>query len=157
MTTAEILAAWMDEQKVSLLQKYESSGRKASGRFGQSVRIDNKDAGSQMYGASHIWQMVNGRAPNQNQSPDAIRRWVGWAGSTFLKDWVQAKGVSASPYAIAYKIAREGIKVPNANNDGRLLQDTLYSDTAREDLARRIGRNFILDVKQQIQQIWQQV
>lgn len=155
MDMNKTLSDWMDERRVALVQKYESSGRKASGKFGQSVRIETGDNSSQMFGASHIWQMVNGRRPNQNQSPDAIRRWVGWAGSTFLKDWVQAKGISASPYAIAYKIAREGVKVPNANNDGRLLADTIYDPTATDDLKRRIGRNFLTDVKQQIQQIWQ--
>lgn len=155
MDMNKTLSDWMEERRVSLVQKYESSGRKASGKFGQSIRIETGDNNSQMYGASHVWQMVNGRNPNKNQSPDAIRRWVGWAGSTFLKDWVQAKGISASPYAIAYKIAREGVKVPNSNNDGRLLADTIYDQTATDDLKRRIGRNFLTDVKQQIQQIWQ--
>ena len=157
MTIDEVLDNWMDERKVSHIQKYESSGRKASGRFGQSVRIEAGAGESQMYGASHIWFAVNGRKPNKDQSKEGLMHFAKWAGHYIYKDWMKQKGLIGSPYALAYHIGKNGITVPNSYNDGRLLQDTIYDQTATEDLKSRIGRNFLTDVKQQIQQIWQQV
>lgn len=149
----DILKQWMEERRVVLLTNYEP--RKASGKFGESLNIQSEPNRAVMLGDSHVWYMVNGRQPNKDQSPEAIRNFVGFAGSTFLADWVQQKGLSISPYAVAYHIARNGITVPNAHNDGRLLDDT-FTDESVQDLQRRLTNNFVTQITSDIKKIWQQ-
>jgi len=99
--------------------------------------------------------MVNGRGKNSSQDKEAVRKWVGWAGSTFLKKWVADKGLDISPFAVAYKIARQGIRVPNENNDGRLISSVI-NDNSISGLLSQMGIYIIKDIKTDIQKTWQQ-
>ena len=77
-----------------------------------------------------------------------------WAGSTFLKKWVADKGLDISPFAVAYKIAREGIRVPNQHNDGALISSVI-NDNSIERLLSDMGIYVITDIKTEIQKTWQ--
>ena len=76
--------------------------------------------------------MQNGRRPNKNQDKSALKRWVGWAGSTFLDQWAKDKGLLINPFAVAWKIARKGIPVPNKYNKGGLVSDVITEAKIRE-------------------------
>jgi len=78
-----------------------------------------------------------------------LKAWVGWAGSTFLKKWVDDKGLNINPFAVAWKIAREGWRVPNSNNSGKLLDDVL-SFSKVEELAKLIGSDIEKDLRTEI-------
>ena len=99
--------------------------------------------------------MVHGRGKNSSQDKEAVRKWVGWAGSTFLKKWVEDKGLDISPFAVAYKIARQGIRVPNENNDGRLISEVITAQSI-SGLLEKMGAYIITDIKTDIQKTWQQ-
>lgn len=151
---AQHLDRWMQDSKTILLQNYEAKGLRASGKFAESIQIESRDDGSRMLGAGHTFQMVNGRNPNANQDKNAIRRWVGWAGSTIIAQWVQDKGLSLNPYAVAWKIAREGTTVPNPRNDGRLLLDT-FTDKRFDELNKGVLDIFSTEIVSTIQKTWQ--
>ena len=85
--------------------------------------------------------MLFGRRPNFNQDPKAIKRFVGFAGSTFLKDWVKNKGLSINPYAVAYKIARKGIAEPTPPNG---LVTEVVNDEAIKELGKRLAKDIIV-------------
>ena len=87
-----------------LIPKFQELNMRASGEWEQSVEA----RGNEIWGRDYTEYLENGRPPNLDQSPEALKRWVGWAGSTFLADWAIDKGLSINPYAVAYKIAREG-------------------------------------------------
>jgi len=114
-------------QKIEIraVQVYDRSKRKASGEWAESVRSEVDGLTIRLFAAEYTGAFVNGRVANKDQSPEGLRGFVGWAGSTFLKDWVRNKGINISPYAIAWKIARDGIKVPNADNDGQFLNEII--------------------------------
>lgn len=148
------LDKWMNARKIDLLQNYEAKGLKASGKFADSLVIESREDGSRMLGAGHTFQMVNGRNPNANQDKEALRRWVGWAGSTILSKWVQDKGINANPYAIAWDIARQGTTVPNTHNDGKLLTDT-FTQERYDELNKGILDIFSTQIVSTIQKTWQ--
>jgi hypothetical protein len=143
MTIKETADKWSKELIDDLNENYLKLGLKASGNWGRELEDRNIVSESririEILGAPYTGALIDGRSPNRNQSDDSIRAFVGWAGSTWLKDWVEQKGINASPYAIAYKIAREGVKVPNANNPGTLISDVLTEDRI-ENLLNGVGQ-----------------
>jgi hypothetical protein len=123
----------LEQVKKELVNSYNSKGLRASGKWEKELEsfYQNTGNGYQLgiLGASYSEQLQNGRLPNKNKSPEGLRAWVGWAGSTFLKDWVKDKGLDISPFAVAWKIAREGVKVPNSFNKGGLVSDAINDET----------------------------
>lgn len=127
MTVQEKINGWLNESKKDLINNYNRLGLRASGQWEQDLEtqseINSNGYVVRILGSKYTGVLESGRKPNKNQSN--IKAWVGWAGSTFLKDWVQRKGINASPYAVAWKIAREGISVPNQYNAGGLVSDVM--------------------------------
>lgn len=132
MTARTIIDNWLNGVERDLIGNYNRLGLKASGLWEQSLEpftnTTNDGFKIGIKGQDYTEQLENGRRPNRNQSPEALKAWVGWAGSTFLADWVNDKGIDVSPYAVAWGIARNGWVVPNANNAGGLVSDVVTTD-----------------------------
>lgn len=158
MTIKENIQAWLNEAKVNLEKEYLTRGHKASGNWATQLedRITETNTGyrAEILGAPYTGIMETGRKPNKKQDADNIRAWVGWAGSTFLKEWVKRKGISANPFAIAYKIAREGITVPNKYNKGNLVSDVITKERI-DKLLQNINNAMITDLKSDVIKLWQ--
>ena len=151
----QILNDWSERTRQELIDKYRSMGLKASGAFEDGLTVETSETKTAIWTVPHTWFMVNGRNQNYNQDEKAIKKWVGWAGSTFLKKWVEDKGLDISPFAVAYKIAREGIKVPNQHNDGTLIKSVI-NDNSISGLLSQMGIYVIKNIKTDIQKTWQQ-
>ena len=149
-----ILNEWSEQTKQELIDKYKSMGLKASGEFEKGLTTDTTENSTKIWTAPHTWYMVNGRNQNIKQDKESIKKWVGWAGSTFLKKWVEDKGLDISPFAVAYKIARQGISVPNRYNEGTLISSVI-NDNSISGLLSQMGIYIIKDIKTEIQQTWQ--
>lgn len=149
----QFIEKWAENTKQSFIDYYQSSGIKASGNWANEldyqIEISDFNIKVRFLGASYTEQLVNGRRPNQKSSKEDLKAWVGWAGSTFLKEWVNQKGIPANPFAVAWKIAREGWKIPNAYNKGDLVSNVLTLDKAKE-LAQIIGNSIVDDIKLKI-------
>ena len=150
----QILNDWSERTKQELIDKYRSMGLKASGAFEKGLTTDTTESRTQIWTVPHTWYMVHGRNKNASQDKDSIKKWVGWAGSTFLKKWVADKGLDISPFAVAYKIARQGISVPNRYNEGTLISSVI-NDNSISGLLSQMGIYIIKDIKTEIQQTWQ--
>lgn len=98
----------------------------ASGKLANSINFKVENGTLKVYADSYIYFLIYGRKRNQNQDPKSIKAWVGWAGSTFLKDWVEAKGISISPFAVAYSIAKKGNSL---NPQGSTLLSDVINET----------------------------
>lgn len=151
----QILNDWSERTKQELISTYRKKGLKTSGSFENGLTTDTTENRTQIWTVPHTWYMVNGRGKNSSQDKEAVRKWVGWAGSTFLKKWVEDKGLDISPFAVAYKIARQGIRVPNEKNDGRLISEVI-NDNSISGLLSQMGIYIIKDIKTDIQKTWQQ-
>lgn len=149
-----ILSEWSERTKQELIDKYKSMGLKASGAFEDGLTTETDENSTKIWTVPHTWYMVNGRNQNIKQDKESIKKWVGWAGSTFLKKWVEDKGLDISPFAVAYKIARQGISVPNRYNDGTLISSVI-NDNSISGLLSQMGIYIIKDIKTEIQQTWQ--
>jgi hypothetical protein len=150
-----ILNEWSERTKQELIDKYRSLGLKASGAFENGLTVETSEMKTAIWTVPHTWFMVNGRNKNQSNDKETIKKWVGWAGSTFLKKWVADKGLDISPFAVAYKIAREGIRVPNQYNEGTLISSVI-NDNSISGLLSQMGIYIIKDIKTDIQKTWQQ-
>ena len=151
----QILNDWSERTKQELIDKYRSMGLKASGAFENGLTVETSEMKTAIWTVPHTWFMVNGRNKNQSNDKETIKKWVGWAGSTFLKKWVADKGLDISPFAVAYKIARQGIRVPNEKNDGRLISEVITAQSI-SGLLEKMGAYIITDIKTDIQKTWQQ-
>ncbi len=125
----QIIDKWLEDTKKDLFKNYKKLGLKASGDWGKSLEpkseVTNTSINAKILANDYTTYLENGRNRNQNQSEKALKAWVGWAGSTFLDKWVKDKRTNVNPYAVAWKIAREGWKVPNKFNKGGLVSDVV--------------------------------
>lgn len=132
MTLKESVDNWCKNTISDLGKNYNRLGLKASGQWQKDLEskteVSDGKINVKIFGSQYTGALTKGRSPNKKQDKDSIRAFVGWAGNTWLKDWVTRKGINASPFAIAYKIATEGVKVPNPNNPGTLLSDVFTKD-----------------------------
>lgn len=123
----------LNRVKKDLVNSYQSKGLRASGKWEKELETFYRATGNGyafgILGAKYTGALESGRLPNKNQSPESLKAWVGWAGSTFLRDWVKDKGLDISPFAVAWKIATEGVKVPNSHNKGGLVSDVINDET----------------------------
>jgi len=149
----QVLSIWLEDKRKALIANYDRLGLRASGQWAESLEpfqeISDRKIKAGMLGEDYTYYLENGRGPNKDQSDDAIQAWVGWAGSTFLAKWVEDKGINASPYAIAYKIAKSGWKVPNANNAGGLVSDIINPESIEKlnrELLQKIVTSFQSDI-----------
>src|SRR5690606_39016092 len=83
---------------------FEKLGMNASGQWKNNVEA----MGTAIWGMDYTEYLAKGRSANSDQSPEAIKAWVGWAGSTLIKQWLNDKGLNLNPYAVAQNIARKG-------------------------------------------------
>jgi hypothetical protein len=147
------ISFFLDTLIKELTDNYVKTGRKASGKWPsgleKKITENNNSINAKLLGYRYTGALINGRKPNTKQDDDSIKRFVGWAGSTFLKEWVEDKKVNASPYAIAYKIAREGIKIPNEYNKGDLLSNVI-TEKKIDDFADSLGKIFIKKVNSDV-------
>ena len=150
----QILQKWTNEMQDELIDQYHKLGLKASGKFERGLKNEVTENKLKIIDtAGHSWYMVNGRNPNHSQDPQKLKKWVGWAGSTFLKQWVEDKGLSISPFAVAWKIAKGGIKVPNINNSGELMK--VFSQNKFDGLINKLGNYEIETIKSEVVKAWQ--
>ncbi len=91
-----------------LIPDFINSGHNASSEFVRSVAGDGHDNKGYITGNAYISFVINGRKPNKDQSPEALNHFMRWAGHYIFKQWVQEKGISANPYAVAYHVGKYG-------------------------------------------------
>lgn len=141
---------WEDDTKKLLIRKYDELGLRASGEWERSLESSTKKNGQKytikFEGVHYTYYMQHGRRPNKKQDKDSINKFVRWAGSTFIKDWLNQKRLAANPFAVAYKIAKEGIKVPNNYNKGGLISD-VFTENHIQKLYDIIQQELVIDIK----------
>ena len=150
----DVITAWLDGVQTDLVANYDRMGLRASGNWANSLEQFQQGSGTRIrfgiFGNDYTNHLQLGRRPNKKQDKESIRKWVGWAGSTIIADWVKQKGIIASPYAIAHKIATEGWKVPNKHNVGGLVTDVV-TDQRILELNKQLSAFIIVDYKKLFQ------
>lgn len=108
----------MQRVRQSLIDSQRQKGLRASGKSANSLRIDTRQEGithvSGLYGPAYWMAQQFGRKPGRYPKPS--RAFV-----QSIRDWLTIRGLDYSPYAVAFKINRDGIRVPNQFNPGGVL------------------------------------
>jgi hypothetical protein len=121
---------WMDEVKRDLISNYDKKGFRASGKYEKDLESVITDNRATLYSAKHAYWMENGRRPNKDQSKEGLKKFVGWAGSTFLKKWLEDKKLAVNPYALAYKIGTQGYTIGGGRN--RVISGVINDEKIKE-------------------------
>lgn len=147
---------WSNENKTMLIEKYDEMNLRASGQWAESLKQTTQDTGdainTTMTGEDYTVQITEGRAPNSDQSPGALQAFTGWAGSTFIKEWVNDKGLNLNPYAVARNIAVNGWKSPNSHNTQDVVSAVL-TDARKKELMDKLGKDFQMKVNNYVKYI----
>ena len=130
-----------------LIPKYDALGMRTTGNWAQKLEAK----GNVIRGEKYTEQLVWGRRPNDNQDPEAIRKWAVGVGSPggYIYEWARAKGVNIPPIAIAYKIAREGTTWKKRG--GSDLLEVLETSEVLNYINSKIARYFQAEITLQIQ------
>jgi len=149
----EVIYKWLQSVRVALITNYDKLGLRASGKWVKTLQPFNTRKNNKInlgiLGQDYTFWLENGRRKNQDQTPEGLKAWVGWAGSTFLKQWVQDKQIDLNPYAVAWSIARKGWMVPNQNNAGGLVSD-IFTKAKIQELNKDLLTAIISDFKSQV-------
>ncbi|MCG8212937.1 hypothetical protein J2Q11_08635 [Tenacibaculum finnmarkense genomovar finnmarkense] len=124
-----------------LIQTYHEMGLKASGKFEEELEILIYNSTKMVIlGAKHSGAMDGGiRSSNSKYGPvRAIRKWIDYK-PTFSAFSLKEKKSLA--FAIAKKIAKEGITVPNEFNTGDVISKVLNNFLKKEvyDMVNELG------------------
>lgn len=138
---------YMERFRLALIENYDKLGLRASGAFAESLEYTIKRNKLVMYGAKHAGAMEGGIRPsNHKYGPvGAIMKWIETK-KGLPSIFVEKKKQFA--FAIAKKIAKEGIRVPNEYNAGNVISDVveLYLGNLIFDLYEEIGTDYINDI-----------
>ena len=153
----DIIQTWLNGRREVMRQEYISSGRKASGYFGEHIDVEMYDEGGRIKTPLYVGALVFGRKPTS----------VGGGGEkslySMIFDWIKVKGITPDDpkmsdntlaYLISRKIHKQGIKVPNAYNDGKLIDNTFTVESVQDLKSEliKIGQKVVTN---DLKSIWQ--
>ena len=152
----DIIQTWLNGRREALRQEYNSSGRKASGYFGEHIDVEMYDEGGRIKTPLYVGALVFGRKPTSGGGG-------GRSLYSIILDWIKVKGITPDDhkmsvntlaYLISRKIHKQGIKVPNAFNDGKLIDNTFTAESV-QDLKSELAKIGKKVVTNDLKSIWQ--
>lgn len=152
----EIIQTWLNGRRDAMRQEYNSSGRKASGYFGEHIDVEMYDEGGRIKTPLYVGALVFGRKPTSGGGG-------GRSLYSMILDWVKVKGITPDnpkmtdntlAYLISRKIHKQGIKVPNQYNDGKLIDNTFTTESVQDLKSEliKIGQKVVTN---DLKSIWQ--
>ena len=140
-TIKEIVDSYMERLRESILAEYQQDGLRASGRFAEELDYIYEETETnvnvQLVSPEYTQYLIEGRQPG----PVPVQ---------VIRDWIRDKGIQPSDgtpeqlaWAITTVITRDGISVPNPNNQGELLDplQEFVDNEMPEQLADEVGVN----------------
>lgn len=164
INAVDIIFEELEDLRNRIISNIDSTGRKASGKTGNSMRVDRQEDGCVLVGRRAFSTLEDGRKPGA--VPANFR--------SIIKQWILDKGISynAIPYkripsekwqpkytpaerglmslsgAIAYKIAKEGTSLYRAGGDNDVYSNEI--PYVIENIKKRLGSAFKTEVLKSI-------
>ena len=154
----DIIQTWLNGRRDAMRQEYNSSGRKASGYFGEHIDVEMYDEGGRIKTPLYVGALVFGRKPTSGGGGGGGRSLY-----SMILDWIKVKGITPDnpkmtdntlAYLISRKIHKQGIKVPNQFNDGKLIDNTFTAESV-QDLKNELIKIGQKVVTNDLKSIWQ--
>jgi hypothetical protein len=117
----DIYQRYLERLRLKLIAKYHELGLMASGKYEQELEGLTEPNKMIMLGAGHSDFMEHGRGTGY-VSPKHIMEWIEVKQGLPQEFYENKKSIA---YAIATKIAKEGIRVPNEHNAGRVISEVV--------------------------------
>ncbi len=154
----DIIQTWLNGRRDAMRQEYNSSGRKASGYFGDHIDVEMYDEGGRINTPLYVGALVFGRKPTSGGGGGG-----GKSLYSMILDWIKVKGITPDnpkmtdntlAYLISRKIHKQGIKVPNQFNDGKLIDNTFTVESVQDLKSEliKIGQKVVTN---DLKNIWQ--
>lgn len=154
----DIIQTWLNGRRDAMRQEYNSSGRKASGYFGEHIDVEMYDEGGRINTPLYVGSLVFGRKPTSGGGGGG-----GKSLYSMILDWIKVKGITPDnpkmtdntlAYLISRKIHKQGIKVPNQFNDGKLIDNTFTAESVQDLKSEliKIGQKVVTN---DLKSIWQ--
>ena len=154
----EIIQTWLNGRRDAMRQEYNSSGRKASGYFGEHIDVEMYGEGGRINTPLYVGSLVFGRKPTSSGGGGG-----GKSLYSMILDWIKVKGITPDnpkmtdntlAYLISRKIHKQGIKVPNQFNDGKLIDNTFTAESVQDLKSEliKIGQKVVTN---DLKNIWQ--
>ena len=123
----QIYTKYINKLKEQLIQEYDRQGLRASGKYEDELQEILSRNNIRLMGAFYSYFMEFGRGPNKipddyKKLAPVIYRWID------QKDGLPAffkENQKSMSFAIAHKIANEGIQVPNKYNKGQVISSVV--------------------------------
>ncbi|HNV51332.1 MAG TPA: hypothetical protein PKW61_06270 [Tenuifilaceae bacterium] len=148
MSLKSAVEEWSKKRLPELVKSYHDLGLRASGKWAASLEgnttQENNTIKTVILGEQYTGALVGGRKPTSAYGPyqkndftlrEAIAIWIRQKGIT------PDDGISKDSLAflIARKIHREGIRVPNEHNSGKLISN-VFTDKAINELGEVVKK-----------------
>ena len=153
----DIIQTWLNGRRDAMRQEYISSGRKASGYFGEHIDVEMYDEGGRIKTPLYVGALVFGRKPTSGGGGGGKSLY------SIILDWINVKGITPDnpkmsvntlAYFITRKIHKQGIEVPNDFNDGKLIDNTFTAESV-QDLKNELIKIGQKVVTNDLKSIWQ--
>ncbi len=147
---SEIYKKYLTELRARLIQKYKDLGLKASGEYEEGLAYEIDKNKLMVTAPYHSWFMEHGRAASAKFPPrSAIEEWI--EVKQGLPPIFKEKKKQFA-YLIARKIAKEGIKVPNKYNKGKVISEVVneFLGETVQKMLNEIGENYFVKIKSDI-------
>jgi len=152
----------MEDLRLKLIRIYEEEGIIASGNYAKELEWTAKGSSQKgnyvftMWGAGYSWNIENGRRPGSFVPVKTIEKWIETKKS--LPNHFKENKKSMA-WAIAKKIAKEGIQVPNRFNKGRVVSRALteFLEADVEKMIEELGVVFSDQLQNDIIKIFKNV
>ncbi len=138
MTEKDLYNKYLQALKQKLIKKYDQLGLRASGDYERKLESQVKGNTLTMLGAGHSFFMENGRRSGGFPPTKAIINWIE-SKPGLPSEFKENKKQFA--FLIARKIAKEGVKVPNRFNKGRVISEVVDEFLANDiyDMLEELG------------------
>lgn len=139
----EALSKKGDQLISAVIDSQQRKGLRASGQSAASLHKRITKSGTvwtlDILGRAYFFQQQNGRRPSSKKPSRAMVQ--------SIEEWTKVRGISIPAYAIATKIQRDGIKVPNPFNPGGVLSEPLNTDNVISSLKASVRAILIEEAK----------
>lgn len=119
---AELLT-YFETIRDQIIQIAQQKGMSASGKTLASLEIIPTEKGYELQANSNIWFMEHGRGPTHPGTPAGNPNLV-----EIIEDWLDARGLSINPYAVANTIHKNGTRLYRAGGNSGILSIPLNLD-----------------------------
>lgn len=145
MSLKSAVDEWSKKRLPELVKSYHDLGLRASGNWERSLSSQTTQEGSTVItvieGAAYTGALVGGRAKTKSKGGG------GQSLRSVIRQWIDDKGITprdkiskdSLAFLIARKIHREGIRVPNEHNSGKLISN-VFTDKAINELGEVVKK-----------------